>query len=823
MNTLLQDLRYAVRMLTKNPGFAIAAILTIAFGIGINTALFSIVNAFLFRPLPVKNPHELVVLGTQDNHMVFPHGISYPDYLDYKKRADVFADLALKSLTPVSMSDDRQAERVWVEAVTANYFSLLGVNPLHGRVLTIDDDRARGASPVIVLSYTLWQRRFGADPSVVGRSIKLNGHPFTVVGVSPESFPGTESLLDVEAYVPLMAMVDVGAQSSTQLEDRDAHNFRTIARLAQGTTVEQARAAVSTIAANLSDQYPATNKDVNVILVPETESRPEISTGHLFKPAAGIFMFLVGLVLLIACANVANLLLVRGIARGKEIALRSALGASRSRIIRQLLTESSLIAILGAAAGLALAFWTSQFLSDVLKSYPSDLRLRADLSIDWRVFVFTLGMALFAGIVAGLIPALRGSRPHLVEMIKEGGRSSGEGSGRHKLRNLLVIAQVSVSLMLLVCAGLFFKSLNNAHNVDLGFRANNMVLMSVDPGLQGYDASRRLQYYQQATDRVRALPGVESASWATYVNFSGYGVSFNSVFVEGAEPVEEGKAPTVMNMSADTAYFDTIGMAIIDGRAFTEEDNASSRQVAIINEAMAKELWPGENPLGRKFRTDRKDAQPFEVVGVSRTSKYALLWEDPQPFFYLPIKQNNPGAAVLHVRSKSDMAAIVTAVRGELRALDAEMPIFDVKSIEGHLQYGNAYLPSRMGAFFTGAFGIVGLALATIGIYGVISYSVTQRTQEIGIRMALGASRTEVLKMILGHGVIVIAIGVAIGCIGALALTSPLSYMLMGVSATDPIIFATVALLLALVALLACWIPARRATKVDPMVALRYE
>lgn len=823
MNNLLQDLRYAVRMLTKNPGFAIAAVLTIAFGIGINTALFSVVNAFLFRPLPVKDPHELVVMGSQDDHMIFPHGISYPDYLDYKKRTDIFADLALKSLTPVSMSDEGQAERVWIEAVTANYFSLLGVNPLHGRLFAIDDDRARGASPVIVLSHTLWQKRFGGDPSIVGRPIKLSGHPFTIIGVTTENFPGTESLIDVEAYVPLMAIVQIMPKDWGGLEDRDAHNFRTIARLAPDKTVEEARAAVNTIAANLSDQYPTTNKGVNVLLVPETESRPEISTGHLFKPAAGIFMFLVGLVLLIACANVANLLLVRGIARSKEIALRSALGATRTRIIRQLLTESSLIAIFGAASGLAMAFWTSEFLSDVLNAYPSDLRLRADFSIDWRVFVFTLGMALFAGIFAGLIPALRGSRPHLVEMIKEGGRSSGEGAGRHKLRNLLVVAQISVSLMLLVCAGMFFKSLNNAQNVDLGFRANNLVLMSVDPGLQGYDDNRRLQYYQQAADRVRTLPGVESASWATYVNFSGYGVSFNAVYAEGAEPVEEGKAPTAMNMSADNNYFDTIGMAITQGRPFTEEDNESSRRVAIINEAMAKEFWPGENPLGRKFRVDRKDAQPVEVVGVSKNSKYSILWEEPQPFFYLPLRQRNPGAAVLHIRSKSETSAIVAAVRGELRGLDSQMPIFDVKSIESHLQYGNAYLPFRLGAIFTGAFGFVGLALATIGIYGVISYSVTQRTQEIGIRMALGATRKDVLKMILGRGIVVIAIGVTIGCIGALALTQPLSYMLMGVSATDPVIFATVALLLALVALLACWIPALRATRVDPMVALRYE
>ncbi len=819
METLWQDLRFGARALLKNPAFAAVAVITLALGIGVNSTVFSVVNAYLFQPLPVKDPDQLVALGTKDNKLEVPYELSYPNYEDLRDRTDVFSDAIAFQNAVFNLAADGQPERTWAEFVTGNYFSMLGVDAVVGRTFTAEESRVPGAEPVVVLSFPYWQKRFGGQESAIGRTVKLNGIPFTIIGVAPESFKGTESLLALDLYVPLGMQERFYPNRAGRFARRGDTNLHVLARLKPGVNLDQARAAVDVLARQLEQKYPETNKATSFALELETHSRPVISIAEYVPRIAGVFMALVGLVLLIACANVANLMLARAMARQKEIAIRLALGASRARIVRLLLTESILLAVTGGLLGWLLSFWAIDWLANI--RFSTDAPVRFGIEPDWRVQVFSLGIAVLTGLISGVAPALQTSSPNLNETLKEGGRSSA-ASGRHRIRSLLVVGQVAVSLLVLICAGLFIQSAKNAEKIDMGFRTENLSMASMDPEAQGYDEARGRRFFKQLTDRVGTLPGVTNASLASSTPL-GYNNSTQDVFFEGrATGREEEDRTTIFCNTVGHGYFQTMGTAVLRGREFTERDGESSPKVAIVNETMARRYWPDQEALGKRFGTKREGPY-LEVVGVVRDGKYVFLGEDPRAFFYIPFGQDYHGEMTVVVRAAGDDAAALAGIRQVVRELDRELPLYDVKTMTSHLRDGIALLFVRLGARLATAFGLLGLVLAVVGVYGVVSYSVSQRIHEIGIRMALGAGAGDVLRLVVGQGLMLTFAGVAIGLGSALMVTRVMTSLLYGVSATDPLTFGVIALLLAGVALAASFIPAIRALKVEPMVALRYE
>ena len=819
METLWQDLKFGVRALLKNPAFAAVAVVTLALGIGVNSTVFSIVNEYLFRPLPVKDPDHLVALGTKDSTFEVPYEISYPNYEDLRDRTEVFADAIAFQNTVFNLSADGQAERAWAELVTGNYFSMLGVDPAVGRTFTEDEGRVPGAQSVVVLSYPYWQRRFGGQESAIGKAVRLNGLPFTIIGVAPESFKGTESVLAFDVYVPFGMKDQLYPKSAGRYRERGNTGLHVLARLKPGVGLDQARSAVNVLALQLEQEYPETNKSLGFAVELETHSRPVISIAESVPRIAGVFMALVGLVLLIACANVANLMLARATGRQKEMAIRVALGASRARVARLLLTESMVLAAAGGAVGWLLSFWAVDWLSSIRLS--TDAPVRFNIGPDWRVQVFSLCVALATGLIAGLAPALQSSSPNLNESLKEGGRTSA-ASGRHRIRNLLVVGQISVSLLVLICAGLFIQSARNAEKIDIGFRTENLSMVSVDLEAQGYDDAKGKQFLKRLTDRIKTLPGVTDASLALSTPL-GYSNSVDDVYFEGhAAGRPEEDRTTIFSNLVGPGYFQTMGTAVLRGREFTERDNEASPGVAIVNETMARRYWPEQEALGKRIALKREGPY-LEVVGVVRDGKYVFLGEEPRAFFYLPFEQHYRGEMTLVLRSAGDDPGVLAGVRQVVRELDRDLPLYDVKTMTSHLRDGLALLFVRLAARLATAFGLLGLVLAVVGVYGVVSYSVSQRTHEIGIRMALGAQSFDVLKLVLGQGLVLTLAGVVIGLGAAFAVTRVMTSLLYGVSSSDPLTFSLISILLLGVALAASFIPARRALGVDPMVALRYE
>ena len=823
MDTLWLDLKFGVRALQRNPGFTLVAVITLALGIGINSAVFSIVNAYLFRPLPVKDPDRLVVVATKDNSLEVPYEMSYPNYEDIRDRAGVFSDVIAFSNGVVSLSADDRAERVWVEWVTGNYFSVLGVDAALGRTFTAEEGKFGASQPVAVVSYGFWKSRFGGDPSVIGKTVKVNGHRLSIIGVAPESFIGTESILNLDMYLPFGIEDQLEPSGVGWHKNRADTNLRVIGRLNHGVSLQQAKSAISVLAGQLQQEYPTTNKGVDFVAALETNARPVISIADSVPRIAGVFSALVALVLLIACANVANLTLARATSRQKEIAIRSAVGASRIRIIRLMLSESLVLSVLGGTAGLILALWAIDWLSSIRVSIDAPVRFA--INPDWRVLAFSVIVALVAGLVSGVAPAFQTSKTDLNESLKEGGRAAGSGASRHRFRNLLVVSQVAVSLLVLICAGLFMQSARNAEKIDLGFRTENLSMLTTDVGLQGYDKQKGKQFYEQLTERVKAMPGVSSVALARDTQL-GYNNHTEEIVLEGREATPEEDRINIFFNRVSPAYFQTVGTPLLAGRDFTERDNESAPQVVIINETMARRFWTGagqpESALGKRFRL-RRDGPLVEVVGVARDSKYVFLGEDPRSFMYVPFAQGYRSQMTLFIHAAGDPAGLISAARQVVREMDGDLPVYDAKTMTTHLRDGIALLFIRLGAKLAAAFGLLGLVLALVGIYGVVSYSVAQRTHEIGIRVALGANRSDVLKLVLGQGMTLTIVGVAIGLAAALVATRVMSSLLYGVSTTDALTFVVVPVLLTGVALAASFIPARRAMKVDPMVALRCE
>jgi predicted permease len=818
MDTFWKDLRYAFRTLLKSPGFTLIAVLALGLGIGANTAIFSLFNGMLWRPLPVQNAKNLVILAFVSKDFQFPSQLSYPDFQDYRQLKDVFSDLVVYTPAPVNFGAQGRPERAWVELVSGNYFSALGLKPAVGRTFAPDEGWVANKDPLVVLSYEFWQKRFGGDRDAIGQTVEVNNHAYTIIGVAPENYVGAYYWLRPDFYLPLSTITLADPTWKEALTNRNSAYLRVLGYLQPGVTPAQAMAAAQPLDHRLAQDYPESHKGLSLLVMPELSARPEPGVSGFMSTAVIIFMALVGLVLLIACANVANLVLARANGRRKEFATRVALGASRWRMARQLLTETVLLALAGGLLGFLLARWAGMGLTTI--RIPTDIPLHLfDLRLDWHIFAFTFGAALLTGVVAGLMPALQASRTNLADTLKAGGRSGGGSAGHHRFRNALVVSQVAISLLLLACAGFFIRSLQNSAHVDMGFRVDHTLMMSMDLGLQGYSEERGQQFCKQVTERLRQLPGVRDAGLAAHIPM-GYDDSLVSIFPEGQPIDDKSKTELAVDDDVQPSYFRAAGTAVIQGREFTDADTATAPKVAIINETFAKKIWPGENPLGKTFRTKKGDP-PIQVVGVTRTGKYLFLYEPPQAAVFFPLAQRYSSSANLFVYTEKDPKQMVSAVRDQIAALDPNLPVFAVTTMEDHVQYGKPLMPARLGAMLVGAFGLLGLVLASVGVYGVVSYSVSQRTQEIGVRAAMGAQRSHVLKLILKQGMGMALIGTGVGLVLALVLFRALGALLYGVKSFDPLTLSSVSLLLLAVAFVASYIPAMRATHVDPVVALR--
>ena len=807
-------------MLVKKPGMTAVVVFTLALGIGANTAIFSVVNAFLYRPMPVPEGERLTVLAMKEAGDDLLSSLSYPDYIDYRDQSDAFSGLSLYGLHLLGITTPDGAERVVVSFVEPNLFQMLRLEPALGRLIQPSDGSGEQAEPVVALSHNFWMRRFGGDPSIVNQSITINARPMTIIGVTPERFMGLYSIAETSAYLPLGMATELGGLDSFETL-RGHRAFRGLGRLADGVTIEQAQASLDVISARLSEQYPDTNKNMSVRVIPETNARPEPDASNGLPFISNVFMGLVGLVLLVACVNVANVVLVRATTRRKELAVRAALGAGRNRIIRQMLTESVLLGVLGGAAGLMIGMWASSALSAI--RLPGDLPFRFDFSFDWRVFGYAIAAALFTGIFVGVLPALRASRTDLMGALREGGRMPTGSGGRHLLRNSLVVAQVAFSIVLLVAAGLFIRSLEKARAMDLGFNPAGLLNFSMDPKMLGYSEERAEVFYRELIQRTRALPGVESASLAWNYPASYYSTS-REVFVEDSLPPVGEPPPSATFNAVDEYYFETMQIPIVSGRGFSREEAAEGREVAIINQSMATRHWPGQNPLGKRFATEGREGPYLTVVGVARDGRYhqSILSEPGEYFFTTPAVLGNLNR-VLQVRARGSMAGLALAVRQEIRTLDPALPVYDILTQKEALEGGNGFFLYSIGATLATWMGAVGLLLAAVGIYGVVSHSAGQRTHEIGIRMALGARAGGIFRLVVGQGMRLTLAGIAAGLVLAGLVSQILKGMLFEVNSLDPITFVTVLAILALTSLAAAFLPARRATKVDPMVALRYE
>jgi predicted permease len=818
METFWQDLRYGFRMLLKSPGFTLIAMLALGLGIGANTAIFSVFNGILWRPLPVKDSQQLVILASKPRAIDFPLQLSYPDFKDYRELKTVFSDLAAYVPNPVNFGAEGRPERAWAEMVSGSYFSMLGLEAASGRTFTSDEGWIPGKDPLMVLSYKYWQKRFGGSPAIIGQTVQVNNHAFTIIGVAPESWRGAYYFLEPDFYLPLTTLGTIDPTQADTLDRRSATFLRVLGRLQPGVTAAQAMAAAEPLDRRLAQEFPEAHNSTSLLVLPELKARPEPGLTNFMSTAALVFMLLVGLVLLIACANVANLILARANGRRKEFATRTALGATRGRMMRQLLTETVLLSAFGGILGLVFARWAALALMSV--HIPTDIPLRLfDLRMDWRIFGFSFFAALITGMIAGLLPSIQASRTDLADTLKAGGRSGGASAGHHRFRNALVVAQVAVCLLLLACAGFFMRSLQNSAQVDMGFRVDHTLMMTMDLSLQGYNEKRGQQFYKQLSERVRSIPGVRDAAIGGYIPM-GYDNSLVNIFPEGQVIDDKTKTESAFDDEVQPNYFRTAGTPVIQGREFTEADSATGPKVAIVNEAFAKKIWPGENPVGKSFRT-KKDGPPIQVVGVTRTGKYLFLYETPQLFVYLPLAQSYLSGANLFVYTEGDPQQLVPAVRDQISQLDASLPVFGVNTMDAHVKYGKPLLPARLSAMLVGAFGLLGLVLASVGVYGVVSYSVSQRTQEIGIRTALGAQRSNVLAMVLKQGMAMALVGTAVGIVLSFLLFRGLSSVLYGVKSTDFVTLTAVSAILLAVAFAASYVPALRATRVDPVVALR--
>jgi predicted permease len=819
IDTLLQDIHFALRVLRKSPGFTAAAVLTLALGIGANAAIFSLVDWLILRPLPIDRPSQVVLLEKTYNNGDTGTQFSYPDFQRIQQQTSgIFADMsALQMFQMDGLTVDGKSQPMWSNFVDGGFFSLLGIKPALGRFILPSEGKAAGADPVLVLGYSYWKSRFTSDPNIIGKAVSVNGRPMTIVGVAPQHFQGLAALLDTQGYMPLgMAEVLQDAPKNF-LADPKTTTLALIARLKPGVSLQQTQPALQIVAQRLSEQ---SHTEIAVHAAPLGPA--SLVTGPEVGPTLGLvsslFLFLAGAVLVLACMNIANLCLVRAAARRREIATRAALGATRSRLIRQLLTESLLLAVLGCAGGIILGIAASRSFGSI--QLHTSLPTVLDFHFDWRVFVYALAAAALTGILVGITPAFRVSRFELREILHEGGRTS--TSGRQRMRSALVTAQVAGSLMLLIVAGLFVRSLEKVRHSDLGFDPTGVLNISIDPHEAGYNENQAREFQKALLDRARALPGVQSASLAISVpmGYSSYG---SQLKIDGYQTRPGQETPAANYNAVSPQYFRTMRIPMLEGRTFQDSDDHNSQPVAIVNQNFADLYWHGENPVGKHFSRLNDPSRVMEVVGVTRSSRDSDVYTTNYVIFYVPLAQLYKSVTTLQLRTASTPQALAPEVIGLIHSIEPGMPVFDVQPMTTALEGLNGFLAFRFAAALAGSLGILGLILAIVGVYGVISYAASQRTHEIGIRLALGAQLGQILKMVLSQGFLIIGFGVLAGILAAGALARLVGNFLFGVAALDPLTYICASLFLAGIALLACYIPARRATRVDPIVALRCE
>jgi predicted permease len=819
METFKHDLIYGLRMLRKSPAFTIVAALTLALGIGANTAIFSMVDSLVLRPLPVRQPDQITVLASQQGQSFINQTFSVPEYRDVAAQStDVFSAVFTYQFGMDGLSEGGKAERILSNFVSSNFFTALGIKPALGRFILPGEGETVGTEPIIVLSYSYWKKRFGGDPGVIGRRVLVDGKPLTIVGVTPPEFYGIFPMANVQAYMPLGMMMLEG-NAPDFMTNRAFRNVVPLARLKDGVTLEQARSRLNVIAQRMSADNPKEEKDMRLLAFAERRARPNPDPQNTMLVVSGLFLGLAVMVLLLACLNVANILLVRATIREGEMAIRSALGAARSRLIRQLLTESVLLALVGAVGGIALGRWASAAVSSL--NLAIDIPIRLDFSFDWRVFTYALGAALLTGIVVGIVPALRASRGNINAVLHKSGRSMIAGHSR--MRSALVIAQVAGSLMLLIVAGLFTRSLSVALHSDLGFNPNHVLDMSMDPAEVGFSETQGLQFYKSLLERARQLPGVQQASLTSYVPL-GYFNNGDNLVIDGYDQAPGLARPYALESVVMGDYLGTVQVPVISGRNLAESDNETAPYVAVINETTAQKYWPKQDPIGRQFKLASDAKHSIRIVGVARNARSSGAKGPIGAQIYLPLAQHYTMSSLqtLLLRTNGDPGALVPEATNLVHSLAPDLPLFDVRPMVVGINTLNGLLMYRIGAGLAASLGALGLVLSVVGVYGVLSYSAAQRTQEIGIRVALGATPRSILALVLRQGLAIVGIGLAVGLGFALAASKVVGSFL-AVSPRDPITYFSVTALLTLVALTACYLPARRTTRVDPMRALRHE
>ena len=823
LETLVRDTTYALRQLRRNPSFTAIAVLTLALGIGVNIAIFSIVNGILLSSLHIRQENRVLELGLQEKDASWSSRFSVPEYRDLRSQSkSSFSSVALEEYSLDGLSaQSSQPSRVLTDFVTGNYFQTLGVQPLLGRFFLDSEGETSGADPIVVLSYTYWKHNFNGDPGVVGRQVALNGIPVTVIGVTPQSFHGVSPLFGLQVFIPLGMQPAIETMPQDEWIKRSHRAMRLFGRLQPGIAPSQADTTLAVLARRFAAEHPDDEKNMTMRTFPLYEGRTgDLDTDNTVGVVTAFFIGLASLVLLLACVNVSNLLLVRANVREREMVIRSALGAERSRLIRQMLTESLLLALAGGAAGIGLGLMGSYLLSSV--NLQTDIPFNLDFGLDWHVLAFSVAVALFAGAVVGIVPALRFSRANLNLILREGGR--GVVRGGNKFRDALVTIQVGSALMLLIVAGLFVRSLRQAEHIDFGFNPSNVLPLTTDPGEIGYNDAQSREFQTTLLQRVRALPGVQSATNASSIPMGLINSGGDTVNVSGYQPPPGQPAPSYGYNTVSTNYFQTLQIPISEGRNFTESDNENGAYVAIVSQSMVKKFWPNQDPIGKQISLGLDPAHPMQVVGVVKDVRYQGFSGAIDPYFYMPYLQHYKGNSLraLEIRTTGDPAAMIPEVEGIIRQIAPSLPVFEVKTLHQALYSPNGLLIFQVAAAMAGIMGTLGLVLAIVGVYGVLSYVVSQRTHEIGIRMALGAQRGDVLRIVYRQGLWIVGIGLAVGVAGSLSVAHLLGSMIV-VSSTDPITYLAVSATLAAIALLACYIPARRAMRVEPMQALRTE
>ena len=816
-----QDLRFGARMLRKSKGFTFVVVLTLALGIGANAAIFSMVNALLLRPLPVYAPGEIVSLLAHEVSGGTTNGFSYADFDDIRNQTtSVFRDVA--GLQPFQMdgfSMNGQNQPMWTDFVTTNFFQVMGLRPALGNFFQSTNGKIGGSDPVLVVSYSFWKTHLAADPNIIGRSVLVNGHPVTIIGVAPQGFGGMISILDTQGYLPIGMAAVTSDSPKDFLTNRKSESVMILGRLKPGVKLGQAQPVLAVVARRLSEQYPDIHKwdwlqafSAGPIGPVSDASGPAIITSM-----AVLFLVLVALVLVLACLNVANLLLVRASARQREMAVRAALGAGRGRLARQLLTESLLLALLGCLGGIFLGIGASRGVNSI--NFASAIPLVFNVSFDWRVFAYAFGAALLTGILVGLTPAIRAARGNLTGLLHENPRTG--TARRQRTRSVLVVAELSGSLMLLIVAGLFVRSLRSVERSDLGFDPDHVLNLSMAPTEAGYDENQANEFIKQLDGRIRALPGIESTSFAATVPMGYYNMGAD-LKIEGYEP-PQGQQPHAGFNAVSPGYFETMHIPLIRGRSFLNSDDESAQYVAVVNEEMATRYWQNQDPLGKHFLIEKDAKHPVQVIGIVKNSRTDNLAGQFRPYLYRPFAQSYRNPVTLQLRTQLPSATAFHQTLELIHSLAPAMPVFDVQTMRQALDTLNGLLLYQIGAVLTASLGALGLLLGLVGVYGVVSYAASQRTHEIGIRMALGAAPSQVLRMVFGQGIAVISAGVVIGALLAAGVGRLAGDFLSGVSPMDPLTYLCASGLLASVALLACYVPARRAMRVDPMVALRHE